>query len=489
MSIASLVFLLIIASPFLILCVAGTWKLFQKAGEKGWKALIPYYSSYIMLKISGRPGWWLIWLFVPVASWVVSVGIVIDFIKCYGKFSVRHRAAAVLLPFIYLPKWGFDTKTVYLGHSGSAAFGTEFPKSTRPNIAVQWGQGLFFAIFTAMFIRAFFVEFYVIPSASMERTLLTGDNIMVSKLNYGARIPMTPISYPFANHTFPSTKLKAYWDGLELPYLRLPGFSSVKRGDVLVFNYPQDTIDNRPVDKKEFYIKRCTAIAGDTLLIDNARVYINGKVQPEPKEMQFEYKIDTTGVMNPEIFRQLHVTLYEGHLNFTMTRQAVAALRNYSAIKSATQVIGPKGQSDSLSGVFPQAFPPHLLLTGHVPDYKWNVDNMGPIIIPKKGWTVKLDSMTFPLYERAIKVYERNKVQVNGNDIFINGKKTNTYTFKMDYYWVSGDNWYDSEDSRYWGFVPDDHISGKALFTWLSWDADAPLLEKIRWGRFLKGIE
>jgi len=438
-----------------------------------------------MLKISGRPGWWLVWLFLPVASWIVGVGIIIDFIKCYGKFATRDRAAAVLLPFIYLPKWGFEAKTLYLGPSAKAAFGAEYPKSRRPHTAIQWGQGLFFAVFTAAFIRAFFVEFYVIPTPSMERTLLVGDNILVSKLNYGARIPMTPISYPFANHTFANTNLKAYWDGLELPYLRLPGFGSVKRGDVLVFNYPQDTIDNRPVDKKEFYIKRCTALPGDMLQIDNARVLINGKVEPEPKEMQFEYKIDTTGAMNPGIFRQLHVTLYEAHLNYAMTRQAASILRTYSTIKSVTQVIAPKGQPDN---VFPRAYPANALLGIHIPDYKWNVDNMGPIIIPKKGWTVKLDSMTFPLYERVIEVYERNKVEVQGNDILINGKKTDVYTFKMDYYWVMGDNWYDSEDSRYWGFVPEDHIAGKALFTWLSWDADAPLLSKIRWNRFLKGI-
>jgi len=487
MDFGSYVFLLIIASPFLILCVAGTWKLFQKAGEKGWKALIPFYSSYIMLKISGRPGWWLIWLFLPVASWIVSVGIVIDFIKCFGKFSIRDRAAAVLLPFIYMPKWGFEAKTVYLGHSASAVFGTEFPKSTKPHIAVQWGQGLFFALFTAVFIRAFFVEFYVIPTASMERTLLTGDNILVSKLNYGPRIPMTPISYPFANHTFPSTNLKAYWDGLELPYLRLPGFSSVKRGDVLVFNYPHDTIDNRPVDKKEFYIKRCTALPGDTLLIDNGRVYVNGKIQPEPKGVQYQYKIDTSGgAINPEVFKQLHASIYEGQSGVTMTPASAAILRTYSNIKSVTRNIAPKGQADD---VFPHIFPPHVLLAGHIPDYKWNADNMGTLIIPKKGWVVKLDSTTFPLYEYAIEVYERNKVSVDGSKIFINGKKADTYTFKMDYYWLIGDNWYDSEDSRYWGFVPEDHIVGKALFTWMSWDSDAPLLEKIRWDRFLKGIE
>jgi signal peptidase I len=325
----------------------------------------------------------------------------------------------------------------------------------------------------------------------MERSMMVGDSFLVSKINYGPRIPMTPFCFPFANNTLPNTNAKAYWDGFELPYLRLPGFSSVKRGDVLVFNFPQDTIDNRPVDKKEFYIKRCTAIAGDTLLIDNARVFVNGKIQPRPKQMQFEYKIDTvTGTsLNPELLKQLHASIYEGHEGVTMTPASAAVLRTYSNIKSVTQVIAPKGQADSLSSIFPHTYPPTVLLNARIPDYRWNVDNIGPIIIPKKGWTVKLDSMTFPLYEHAIEVYEHNKVQVKGHDIFINGEKTNSYTFKMDYYWVTGDNWYDSEDSRYWGFLPEDHIAGKALFVWMSWDANAPLFEKIRWDRFFKGVE
>ncbi len=490
MDFGSYIFLLIIASPFLILCVAGTWKLFQKAGERGWKALIPFYSSYVMLKICGRPGWWLVWLFVPVASWIVGVGIVIDFIKCYGKFSVRDRAAAVLLPFIYLPKWGFEAKTVYLGRSAAPAFAVEFPKSTRPHIAVQWGQALFFAVFTAVFIRAFFVEFYVIPTASMERTLLVGDNILVSKLNYGARIPMTPFSYPFANHTFPNTNLKAYWDGLELPYLRLPGFSSIKRGDVVVFNYPQDTIDSRPVDKKEIYIKRCEGIAGDTITITDEQVFINGKAQPEPPEEQLEYRFRLHGrEIDPDLLKELCVTTYEGHTFPSMTRQAAKTLNKLSNIDSLNADLQPRGVSDTVAPVFPHYYPIHVRLTKAIPDYKWNVDNFGPIIIPKKGWTVNLDSMTFPLYERVIEVYEKNKLEIKNGAIYISGVKTNAYTFKMNYYWFMGDNRHDSEDSRYWGFVPEDHIVGKALLTWFSWDPDAPLFKKIRWNRFLKGIE
>jgi signal peptidase I len=484
------IFLLIIISPFLLLVTAGYWKLFQKAGEKGWKALIPYYSDYIMLKICRRPGWWLVWLFLPVAGWVVSAGILVDFTKCYGKFTMRHRAAAILLPFIYLPKWGFEAKTAYLGPSASPAFRVRYPKSIRPNSAIQWGQALFFAVCAAVFIRTFFFEDFSIPTPSMEQTLMTGDNILVSKLNYGPRIPMTPLSFPFANHTLPNTNAKAYWDGFELPYLRLPGFSSIKRGDIVVFNFPEDTVDNRPVDKKEFYIKRCEGVAGDTIDIRNEQIFINGKVQQAYPGEQLEYTFKLRGkLIDSALLKELKITTYEGHEFPAMTSASAKILKGYPNIDSLHPVLSPRGVSDTGSGIFPHGYPLHVSLTKTIPDYGWNVDNLGPIIIPKKGWTVKLDSLTFPLYERAIEVYEHNKLAVIGKDIFINGKKAAAYTFKMNYYWVMGDNRHDSDDSRYWGFVPEDHIVGKALFIWMSWNADAPLLGKIRWSRFLKAID
>ena len=489
MQLGSYIGVLIFVSPILILALAGYWKLFQKAGRKGWEALIPFYSSYVMLKISGRPVWWLIWLFLPLASLIVGAGILVDFIKCYGKFTAGDRAKAILLGFIYLPKWGFENKTIYLGPSASLDFRKSYPKSRAVSSVIAWGQAVFFAVFAAMLIRTFFIEAYVIPSPSMERTLLVGDNIFVSKLNYGARIPMTPFSFPFANNTLPNTNFKSYWDGLEFPYFRLPGFSSVKRGDVIVFNYPQDTTDNRPVDKREFYIKRCVGIAGDTVSQVDDEVYINGKVQSSPAEKQLQYDYKTTADIDPEVFKELHIVIYEGQQYPTMTRVAAEKFKTYSNIKSLKPVFSPKGVSDTIDRIFPREYPLPVMLTKTLPDYHWNADNFGPIIIPKKGWTVKLDSMTFPLYERAIEVYEHNNLEVKGTDIFINGKKTNSYTFKMNYYWVLGDNRHDSEDSRYWGFVPEDHISGKAIFIWMSWDNDAPLFKKIRWDRFLRGIE
>ena len=362
------------------------------------------------------------------------------------------------------------------------------PKKTtqkKKSATREWVDAIVFAVIAATLIRTFFIEAYVIPTPSMERSLLVGDFLFVSKVNYGARTPMTPIAFPFAHHTMPLTGTKAYWDGWELPYYRLPGFSNIKREDVVVFNYPQDTINNRPVDKRENYIKRCQGIAGDTLSVVNGQVYVDGKAAADPPGEQMEYTYRTTGEdLNPELLDELHVTIYDGHQYSSMTKNAANTIRGYSNVKDFMPVI-----DDPASGpVFPHDFPIHVMLTKTIPDYHWKVDNFGPIIVPKKGWTVKLDSMTFPLYERAIEVYENNKLEVRSGEIYINGVKTSTYTFKMNYYWMMGDNRHDSEDSRFWGFVPEDHIVGKALFVWMSWDDNASFFHKIRWSRLFMGI-
>jgi len=231
----------------------------------------------------------------------------------------------------------------------------------------------------------------------MERSLLVGDFLFVSKVNYGARIPMTPIAFPFAHHTMPMINTKAYWDGLELSYHRLPGLSEVKKNDVVVFNYPQDTINNRPVDKRENYIKRCQGTSGDTLSVVNAQVYVNGKAMPSPPESQIDYSLTTTGMdVNPQIFDELHISMYEGNAYPTMTKEAANVLKGYSNIKSLTPRIEPRGISDPMNPVFPHVFPIHVMLTPRIPDYHWNVDNFGPIIIPKKGWDCKIRQYDFP---------------------------------------------------------------------------------------------
>ena len=360
----------------------------------------------------------------------------------------------------------------------------------KKSAAREWTDAIIFAVIAATLIRTLFIEAYTIPTPSMERSLLVGDFLFVSKVNYGARTPMTPIAFPFAHHTMPILGTKAYWDGIKLPYYRLPGLSEVKKGDVVVFNYPMeaDSPYFRPVDKRENYIKRCQGAPGDTLSLLNAQVYVNGKQAPNPPGAQTDYTVTTNGMdINPQVYADLNVSLYDNVGAPTMTKEAAAKLKSYSNVKSITPNYKPAGVADPLNPVFPAAYPKYKLNPKNK-DFDWNVDNYGPIIIPKKGWTVKLDSLTLPVYGRAIEVYEGNKLKIENGKVFINDKEATSYTFKMNYYWMMGDNRHDSADSRYWGFVPEDHIVGKALFVWMSWDDNASFFSKIRWSRLFMGI-
>lgn len=358
----------------------------------------------------------------------------------------------------------------------------------------EWFDAIVFAVIAATLIRTLFIEAYVIPSGSMESSLLIGDYLFVSKVNYGARMPITPIGIPFTAHTIPFTDAKSYWSGLQLPYYRLPGFSDIKKGDIVVFNLPMeaDSPYYRPVDRRENIIKRCQATPGDTLSLANAQVYINGKPELAAIHGEMTYIVKSDGSpINPDLINELHLTdmapINNTDFSTNTTVESAAKLRTYSNIKSVTPDIAIKGLVDELNPVYPLSHPDYKI--GAMPRYGWNIDNFGPVIIPKKGWTVKLDSLTFPIYGRAIAVYEHNTVKVNGKDIFINGKKADTYTFKLNYYWMMGDNRHNSTDSRYWGFLPEDHVVGKALFTWMSIDSTASFANKIRWSRLFRGIK
>ena len=467
---------------FVILPCVGLWKLFEKAGQAGWQAIIPFYNAYVMIKLNGKPLWWLILLLLPGINILAWIGILVDFLKSFGKFSLRSEAAGIILPFIYLPKWGFDKETKYLGPSASDDFREEYQKFLRKSSAREWTEAIIFAVIAATMIRTFFIEAYVIPSGSMESTLLVGDYLFVSKVNYGPRIPMTPLSFPFAQNSMPLINIKSYSDIIKFPYWRLPGLSGVKRGDVVVFNFPMqaDSPFYRPIDKEDNYIKRCQGIPGDTLSIVNTQVYVNHKAMPNPPESQPSYIVHTDGnPLNPQIISDLHIfvasQISQTDYEMLMTRKSAVALKGYSNVKSVIDYFQPKGIFN------PEEFP-------HDPHLRWNVDNYGPVIIPKKGLTVTLDSLTFPIYRRAIQVYENNRLEIDGNDIVINGKKSKTYTFKQNYYWMMGDNRHNSEDSRFWGFVPEDHIVGKALFIWMSSDSTGRGFNSIRWNRVFKGI-
>lgn len=376
----------------------------------------------------------------------------------------------------------------------------------------EWVDAIVFAVVAATIIRVFFIEAYTIPTASMERSLLVGDFLFVSKVNYGARIPMTPVAFPFAHHTMPVTGTKAYWEGVQWKFRRLPGLSEIKRNDVVVFNYPQGdtvaleqqdvdyyqmvraegwaainsryTVVSRPVDKRENYIKRCIGIAGDTISMSKGLVYVNGKPEKLKNTGEISYEVVfKTPDVNPAVFEDLgfnisddiRSTMTPNVYTFNGTEEMMNEVKKLDFVQSVKEFTALA--TDREGDIFP-----------YDKNRNWNVDNLGPIIIPKRGWTVKLDSATMPLYERSIRIYEGNKLEKSGNGWLINGKPADSYTFKMDYYWMMGDNRHRSADSRYWGFVPEDHIVGKALFIWMSFDTNGSFFSKIRWSRLLSGI-
>jgi len=353
------------------------------------------------------------------------------------------------------------------------------PKKTKTR---EWVDAILFAVIASTIVRGLLFSAYAIPSGSMEGSLLTGDYLFVSKISYGPRMPFTPIAVPFMESTVTSANIKTYWDGIELPYFRLPGLSEIKKGDIVVFNKPEeaDPSYNRPVDVRTNLIKRCQATPGDVLTIVNAQVYINGKVAPYPEKAQTSYNVVTDGTeINPQIFQDLHIEILaqKGVNTYEMIIPTanLATFKSYSNIKSVTQVIAPAGQYD------PSVFP-------HNEKFKWNQDNFGPLVLPKRGMTIPLNDSTMILYRRAIELYENNKVETSGKDVLVNGKKADSYTFKMNYYWMMGDNRHNSLDCRFWGYVPEDHVVGKAIITWMSIDSTGTFLDKVRWNRIFKPI-
>lgn len=390
------------------------------------------------------------------------------------------------------------------------------PPDGKQTKTVEWIDAIIFAVIAASFIRLFFFEAYVIPTSSMEKSMLVGDYLFVSKVSYGPKMPNTPISFPFVHQSMPLTnsKVNSYVEWIKRPYKRLAGFSKIKNDDVVVFNFPEgDTVAlnfpsqnyyelsrmygydrvnsdernfgrivSRPVDKKENYIKRCVAIPGDSLQIKDGDVYINGKKQKEIPGKQYNYVVTTDGsLINSKILDKLKVAnddreMYTGERYlFPLTGNQLTAFDGLKNVSSVKKNIVPKGNFD------PAIFP-------HSANFAWNVDNFGPLYIPKSGVTVMLSTQNLPLYERIIDVYEGNDLDVKNGQIFINGKPATQYTFKLDYYWMMGDNRHKSADSRYWGFVPIDHVVGKASVIWMSLDKDKKFPANIRFNRILKGV-
>lgn len=484
------------------------WKTFVTAGYPGRSSVIPFYNYYLWLKIINKPMWWYLFLLMPFINAFMVMLMVVETLKCYNKYSLGEQALAVIFPFIYLPWLGTRHEKDYVLPANR--------KPVKKTAAREWIDAIIFAVIAATIIRMFMVEAYTIPTSSMEKSLLIGDFLFVSKLSYGPKVPNTPIAFPFVHHTLPLTKYtKSYLEWIKLPYYRFPGMTTVKNNDVVVFNYPDgDTVAlkvqdrsyyalikqygrqrvwndkmnfgdvvARPVDKRENYIKRCIAIPGDTLEIINQVVHINDKPQILPELAQFKYLVKTDGSrINPKALEKLGVSeqvlnTQQDEYEITLTTQAAEKLKGFINVKEVKKIIQPKGFWQFYTFPFDSAYP-------------WNVDNYGPIVIPKAGATVQLNKQNIVLYERIIKAYELNDLEILGDKILINGKPADSYTFKMDYYWMMGDNRHNSADSRYWGFVPYDHIVGKAVFVWLSLDNQKSLFNgKIRFNKLMRTIQ
>lgn len=407
-------------------------------------------------------------------------------------------------------------------------------RDQKNSVWIEWLDALIFAVVAVTIINIFLFQNYKIPTPSMEKSMLVGDHLYVSKVAYGPRMPNTPLSFPFTQNTMPIIKTKSYLEWIYRPYKRLTGFGKVKRDDVVVFNFPAgDTvvlahsersyysivrdyadqiresdrirfnpvrtweeylvdgremvwndfeIITRPVDRRDNYIKRCVVIHGDTLSIVHGQIYINGQPSANYEGNQHRYFVRTDGnPINPKRFDMLGIARDDREQMgntyiLPLTDENVEILRGYSNVLSIEKYESPVAVYNY------QIFP-------HDSKYPWTLDNFGPLWIPEKGVTINLDLDNLPLYKRIIEQYEDNKLTIVDSMIYINGEKAETYSFKMDYYYMIGDNRHYSSDCRYWGFVPEDHILGKPKFIWLSLDKDKKFLGKIRWKRMFKSTD
>jgi len=468
-----LIFFLIIQVVHFI----GTWKLYVKAGRKPWEAIVPIYNAIVLMKIIKRPTWWIILLFIPIINLLMFPVIWIETIRSFGKNSTVDSFLAVLTLGFY---------TYYVNYIANVNYIEDRSLKSRTELG-EWVSSIVFAIVAATLVHTYFMQPYTIPTSSLEKSLLVGDFLFVSKFHYGARTPMTTVAAPMVHDSLPFVGVKSYLKKPQLPYFRIPGFENIKRNEIVVFNWPTDTVRffrdqskihiDKPIDKKSNYVKRCVGIPGDSLEIKDGYIYINGdRTQlPDRAKPQYMHKVETNGQqISATTLKRYNVT--EGNFQgdfymLNLTDKNAAKLKNNPLVKSITKEIEPKGNYN------PSFFP-------HNEAYAWSVDNYGPIYIPEEGKTVELNAKSLPFYKRIIEEYENNNLTVNGDEIFINGKLATSYTFKQNYYWMMGDNRHNSEDARFWGYVPFDHVVGKPVFIWFSWDStEEGIGNKIRWKR------
>jgi signal peptidase I len=508
----------------------GTWKLYKSAGFQAWQAAVPIYNAFILMKIIKRPAWWVILLFIPTINLILFGVIWVETLRSFGKNSAKDTALVLLTFGLYI---------FILNYSANPRHQPD--RSLRPKTGFgETISSILFAVVAATLVHNYFIQPYIIPTGSLEKSLLIGDFLFVSKFHYGARAPMTAVSVPMVHDTVPGLKIRSYLKKPQLPYLRLPGLQKIKRNEIVVFSWPADTVRqffvrekrvDKPIDKKSNYVKRCVGIPGDTLEIIDGFVHTNGSKNKLPDRARVQYthrayaqkgissrkliakgfsdfnrtyKIDnitessyqqiipyiigrmgntvedfrvitTEKGLPTDIIRKtgLRVSeILELKKEITLTLDEATAMRKVQGIDSVVRTIRKKNVPNE--AFFPNKIP-----------YDWNEDNFGPIVIPKKGLTVNLNKGNLPLYKKIIAEYEANVLETSPSEIRINGNSTDQYTFKKDYYWMMGDNRNKSEDSRFWGFVPDDHIVGKPIFIWFSIKGinDGIKNWRIRWDR------
>ena len=514
----------------------GTWRLYQKAGKKTWEALIPIYNAVILMDIIRRPRWWVILLFIPIINLMLFPVIWVETLRSFGKNSAVDTALGLISFGLYTYRINYDKNATYI-NDRSLVPRTWFG---------EWINALLFAVIAATLVHNYFIQPYIIPTGSLEKTLLIGDFLFVSKFHYGARNPMTAIAFPMVHDTLPLVRSRSYLNYPQLPYFRLPGFQNIERNEIVVFSWPADTVRRffvkekgvrKPIDKKSNYVKRCVGLPGDTLSVVDGFVHINGQksILPERAKTQYTFsaynakgvssrKLLNNGVKDFDrkyrienitqetynaILPYIHGRLTNNLDNFIVqtpsmglppkligqlrlrVKEILEAKKDLTLTINEAKTLEQRGLFDSLIRKINRSKTSNTTFFPNSLPYDWNEDNFGPLTIPKKGSTVALNEYNLPLYKKIIREYEGNRLEKDETTIYINGKATKEYTFQQDYYWMMGDNRHRSEDSRFWGFVPENHVVGKPILIWFSIEGinDGLRNWKIRWDRIMTTVK